>query len=202
MTNKCPAVGIYKSLEFCTGDTSLPGLRPEAFYIPKSLIVTFPTRISPKDEGATMESIGTLKGDFTLAADAYFRKIDILDTASNLTAASQGDPPSRTFLNSTTLKYAGNDAKAAGFCQMANTDDILYVVRQRDGSYRVVGNEEFRSDTKPGQDSGMNVTDASGTTLEVSVTDRGPAPFYVGKLKTEEGTIDCATGKIELTEGA
>lgn len=196
MNNNCASVDLYDSLEFCPGETTLPGLRPEAWGIAKRNILKFPKLPAPSDEGADMGKIATYDGDFALAADSVFFKIDILDTASNVTSASQGDRPSKTFLNSSTLKYAGNNEKAAGFARMANADDILYVVRQRDGKYRVIGNEAFQTNTNPGQDSGMAVTDASGTTLEISVTDICPAPFYVGKLKTAKGTIDCSTGEI------
>ena len=199
--NPCASVDIYKSLEFCKGETVLPGIRPEVWFIKKSQILGWPPLDKPSDEGATMESIATYKGDFMLPADVVFRQLDVLTTASNVTSASQGDPPSKTFLNSSTLKHAGNSAAATGFCRMANSDDLVFVFRQRDGKFRVIGNESFETNVNPSQDSGMAVTDASGTQLEVSVTDVCPAPFYVGKLPTEKGVIDCSTGKIAADDG-
>lgn len=195
--SKCQTLDIYESLEHCLGETVLPGLRQRAWGIPKKQILGWPTLPDPHDKDATMESIATLSGDFTLAADAKFFSIDILDTASNIKSESQGNIPSKTFLNTLTLKYAGNNAAAAGFCRLANSDDLVYIVQLRDGSFRVLGNEKFRTDTKPSQDSGMEVTDASGTQFEITVTDVAPAPFFVGKFKTAEGVMDCATGTIE-----
>ena len=197
MSVNCNAVNIYDSLIHCKGETVLPGLRDQAYGIPKSAIIKWPTLAKPTDDGATMESIATYKGEFTLAADAKWLKIDLIDTASNITSASQGDKPSKTFINSGTLKYAGNNEAATGFARMANTDDLIYVVQQRDGKFRVLGNRMFSTNTNPGQESGMAVTDASGTTLEISVTDVCPAPFYTGKLLTEDGVLDCATGELE-----
>lgn len=199
MPKNCIASNLYSSLEHCKGKTVLPGIR-DAWGIPKSQIVKYPTLPDLEDKDVTMETLAVYKGDFGLAADSKFFKIDILDSASNVTSASQGEKPSKTFVNSTTLKYAGNNEAAAGFARMANTDDLLYVVRQRDGKFRVIGNEMFETNTNPGQDSGMNVTDASGTTLEISVTDVCPTPFYVGKLVTEDGVIDCSTGEIEAAD--
>lgn len=196
MDKNCIAANLYESLQHCKGETVLPGIR-DAWGIPKSQITGYPTLPGLKDKDVTMETLAVLQGDFSLAADSRFFKIDILDTASNITAASQGEWPSKTFLVNSTLKYAGNNEAAAGFARMANADDLLYVVRQRDGKFRVIGNERFQTNTNPGQDSGMSVTDASGTTLEISVTDICPAPFYTGKLITTDGVIDCATGKIE-----
>lgn len=193
----CPTLDIYESLEHCLGDTVLPGLRPRAWGISKKLITKFPKLPAPSDEDATMAAIATLEGDFGIAADAAFFSIDILDIASNIKSESQGTVPSKTFLNTLTLKYAGNNAAATGFCRLANSDDLVYIIQQRDGSFRVLGNEKFRTDTKPSQDSGMEVTDASGTQFEITVTDVCPAPFYTGKFKTAEGIMNCATGEIE-----
>lgn len=193
----CPTLDIYESLEHCLGDTVLPGLRQRAWGIPKKQILKWPKLPAPSDEDATMASIATYADDFTLAADAAFFAVDILDTASNIKSESQGNLPSKTFLNTLTLKYAGNNAAATGFCRLANSDDLVYIIQQRDGSFRVLGNEKFRTDTKPSQDSGMEVTDASGTQLEITVTDVCPAPFYTGKFKTAEGIMNCATGEIE-----
>lgn len=198
--NPCTSVNLYKSLIHCKGEPVLPGLRPQAWAIPKSAINLWPTLPKPSDEGATMESIATYNGDFSLVADTQFICIDLLDTASNITSDSQGDELSKTFLNSCTLKYAGNNEAATGFARMANTDYLIYVVQQRDGKFRVIGNEMFNTDTKPKQESGMAVTDSSGTTLEISVTDLCPAPFYVGKLKTDKGILDCSTGKYEVED--
>lgn len=197
MANNCNTIDLYESLEFCKGRTTLPGLRGKVYFIPKSQIVGWPTLPEPDAEGMSMGKLAELKGDFALVADAVFHQIDILTTASNVTFASQGEMPSKTFVNNSTLKYAGNNEEAAGFARMANVDDLVYVVQQRDGKFRVLGNEEFDTDTKPSGDSGMQATDASGTTLEVSVTDKCPAPFYKGKLPTAAGILDCATGLIE-----
>ena len=46
-------------------------------------------------------------------------------------------------------------------------------------------------------DLGQAVTDACGTTLEISSTDLAPAPFYEGKLPLVGGLVlDCKTGEV------
>lgn len=201
-TNKCEEFDIYEDLDFCDGQTVLPGLVEEAYFIASRKVLKYPKRVSPSDAGATLDKIGTLDGSPTLAADSVFQKMDILGNASNLTSASQGETPSKTHLITLTLKSALSDAKSVGFCQLANADNLIYVVKMRAGGYRWIGNENFRTNTNPAQDSGMNVTDASGTTLEVTVTDISPAPYFVGELKTAAGTIDCSTGEIKAVPGA
>ena len=71
----------------------------------------------------------------------------------------------------------------------------MYLVQRRDGKFRVIGNEMFETDTKPKQDGGEGVTGEQGTSLEISVTDVCPAPYYPGKIETEDGDISGETGK-------
>lgn len=194
---ECTINNIYDDLKFCKGKTVLPGLRPKVYFIPKEQIAKWPKLPEVDAEGATMESIGSYDGDFTFNADAVAKRIDILTPASNVTSASQGEKPSKTFLNSSTLKYADNNAKAVGFARLANADDFVYFIQQRDGKWRVLGNEMYETNTNPSQDSGMAETDASGTTLEISVTDVCPAPYFTGKILTSDGTLDCATNTFE-----
>lgn len=198
----CNASDLYESLRHCKGETVLPGLRPVLLGISKSQILGYPKLPKPSDEGATMESIATLDGTFALAADAAFHHVDILTTASNIKSESQGETPSKTFVNTLAFKYAGNNAAAAGYARLANSDDMLYICRMRDGNYRVLGNESFETDVKVTQESGQSVTDASGTSMEATCTDVCPSPFFAGKIKTDKGILDCATGEYEAEVGA
>lgn len=54
----------------------------------------------------------------------------------------------------------------------------------------------FSTNVKPTQESGAKETDASGTTLNIEVTDVVPAPFYKGLIPTDEGDIDASTGEL------
>lgn len=197
MDKDCAIADLYESLKHCKGETVLPGLRPELLGISKSQITSYPKLPKPSDEGATMESIASYDGTFGLAADAAFHHVDILTTASSLKTETQGEYPSKTFINTLAFKYAGNNEKASGYARLANSDDMLYIARMRDGKYRVIGNDSFETEVKVTQESGQSVTDASGTSMEVTATDICPAPFFTGKIKTDKGMLDCATGEYE-----
>lgn len=192
--NPCASTALYESLMHCKGATVLPGLRPHIFYIPKRDIVTFPTPPNTVPSGGTMGDLATISEDFVLAADAKWKKIDIVASASNVNSESQGEAPSKTFNNTGVFKYPGNNAEAAAFCRQANADDLVYLWPQRDGQYRVLGNPMFETNTAPAQESGSSETDASGTTINVAVTDIMPSPFYTGKIETEDGNISGADG--------
>ena len=54
----------------------------------------------------------------------------------------------------------------------------------------------FSTNVKPTQESGAKETDASGTTLNIEVSDVAPAPFYKGLIPTDDGDIDASTGEL------
>ena len=185
---------IYSSLRYCNGKPSLPGIKKAVYFISADEIVKWP-KLPDIDDAASMADIAVLVGDFGLAADAKWKRIDVLTTDSDISSESQSDAPSKTFLNKVNLKHAGRNEEATGFCRLANSDNLIYLVEQRDGGFRVVGNNMFETNTKPSQASGAKETDTSGTTIAVEVTDVCPAPFYKGKIETEDGDIDASTGE-------
>ena len=78
------------------------------------------------------------------------------------------------------------------FDEQANNDDMVYIVQQKDGKFRVLGNEMYQTDTTFDQKLGGAATDEMGTTFTVSVTDVCPAPFYIGEIVTADGIINAA----------
>lgn len=189
----CNAIDLYESLDFCDGKTVLPGIRPKVFFQKKSNIVTWP-KLPDLEDAKSMGSLATYAGNFVLAADKKWLTLKSLSTKSNVTSEVQGEKPSRTTLNKCTLKHPGTEEEAAGFCRQATADDLVYLVQQRNGKFRVMGCEEFETDTKPAQALGEGITGEAGTTLEIEATDLCPAPFYPGKIETEDGDISGADG--------
>lgn len=196
---KCNTSNLYESLRFCDGITVTPGIRRRAYVISQDDIVKYPELPKLSDENVKMSELATYIGDFVLGADKVFKVIYLDDSSSNVTSESQGEKPSKTFLNKATFKHFGKGEEATGFARLANNSNLLFIYQERDGAMRVLGNKMFSTNVKPSQESGAKETDASGTTFNVEVTDLTPAPFYKGIIKTDEGDIDASTG--ELVEG-
>ena len=188
MATECSNAALYSSLGFCKGKPLLPGIRTRVYYIPKSDIVKFPTLTDKATEN--MASLATYTGSFELEAEKKWKYIDLIDNKGKIESESQGDFPARTFINKITLVHPETDEEATGFARQANAVDFVYLVQTRNGKFRVLGNESFRTDTKPKQDSGEGVSGDFGTTIDIEVTDVCPAPFYTGEIATDEGTIN------------
>ena len=188
MATECSNAALYSSLGFCKGKPLLPGIRTRVYYIPKSDIVKFP--VLPETATENMASLATYTGSFEIAAEKKWKYIDLVDNKGKIESESQGDFPARTFINKISLLHPETNEEATGFARQANADDFVYLVQLRNGKFRVLGNESFRTDTKPKQDSGEGVSGDFGTTIEIEVTDVCPAPYYTGEIVTDEGTIN------------
>lgn len=196
---KCTNIGLYESLTYCKGETILPGVRPKIYSIAKRDIVTWPTLPAVgSEEATTADQLSSYKGNFTLASDKKWVEIEVLDNTGEITWETQGDKPCRTFLNKFTINHPRIDESAAAFQRQALSDDMVYLVQQRDGKFRVLGNEMFETDTKPKGSSGKEATSAGdmGSQFEIEVTDVAPAPFYPGEIETAEGKISGADGSV------
>lgn len=177
-----------QALEWCEGAVNLPGIRREVYTIPKRDIVQWPTRKTTYT--TEMSEIATLTGSFVLAETKKWQVINVLVDKSPVTSESQGTKPSKSFLNKATFVHPGVEEEAAAFCALANNDDYVYIVQTKPGKYRVIGNDMYQTETNPSQNLGAEATGEMGTTLEVSVTDSIPSPFYVGQIETVNGIIN------------
>lgn len=180
---------LQKSLKWCEGTPELPGIRRRLYYIAKSLIVKFPDL--PRDDmGRPTSSV--LVGDFTLAADATWKYIDILPDKSTLTSEPQGELPSQTQLDKLVAVHPGVGPEASEAAASINNCDNVFVVPDMKGNYRVVGSDKWTTKSTVSQDLGQGATGTTSTTINAEATNEVPAPFYKGKLETEDGEIDCS----------
>lgn len=195
MSKNCTTdVDLYENIGFCVGQASLPGMRPHFYYIRRDDIITF-----PKIQGTAaskMEDVVVIKTNFVLAADKKWKKAELIEGESEPSCDGQGSEGSRSFLNRVNLVLPGTEKKVSSFISLLNNDDVVIAYPQRGGAIRLIGNEMFRVQFELGQSAGKQVTDSAQTTINASVTDINPAPFYEGVLETEDGNIDGKTDTL------
>lgn len=193
----CNQQDLYESLNYCAGQESFPGIQGKIYFIPKRSIVNWPKLPSVNDLATSdsIERIAIYEGNFVLAADKKFREMDVVMEESPVSCESQGETPSKSFLNKATIKLYSTEEDATAFARMANNDDLVFIILQKNGKARVIGSKMFPTSIRPKQDLGATATDKAGSILEIEATDKCPAPFYVGKIELEDGDIDGATGE-------
>lgn len=175
-------LNIQKSLGWCQGTPVLPGVRRRLYYISKAEILEWPTL--PRDENGRATS-AELTGNFRLNADSKWKYIDHLPEKSQLTSEAQGEVPSQTQLNKLTIVHPGVGAEASAAAAYIN--DNVYLVQDMSDKWRVVGCERWQTKSTVAQDLGQGPTGTASTTISVEATDETPAPFYKGKIETEDG---------------
>ena len=190
---------IYEDLEKCPGQKKLPGIRDYVYSVSKRDIVTYP---SAPDAPASLKEAAVAKGDYLLAADKYFTKVGIVKDDGQLQVENQGTDGCKTFKNTLTFGIPGTEEEATGYIDQMNNDEMIYLFFQRNGKARIIGSEDFSPELSLKQDTGKTATDANTTTVEAVVTDLHPAPFYTGKIHTQDGDIDGATGKLVTASSA
>lgn len=181
--NNCPS--LQKSLAWCEGMPSHPGIRRRVYFVNKNLIVAYPKL--PRDEFGRPTS-AILEGNFELQADAYWQYLDVNIDKSTVTSEPQGEAPSQTQLNKATFFHNGIDEEATAAAGWLNNSDNVYIYEDMPGKFRVLGNDRYRTKTTVNQDQGQG-TNAAGTTIQVEVTDEVAPPFYYGTIETEDGTV-------------
>lgn len=162
----------------------LPGVRRRLYYISKAEILEWPTL--PRDENGRATS-AELTGNFRLNADSKWKYIDHLPEKSQLTSEAQGEVPSQTQLNKLTIVHPGVGAEASAAAAYINNNDNVYLVQDMSDKWRVVGCERWQTKSTVAQDLGQGPTGTASTTISVEATDETPAPFYKGKIETEDG---------------
>ena len=178
----CP--NLQQSLGWCDGKPNLPGIRRRLYYLAKSFILAWPTR--QKDESGRYTS-AEYTGDFTLAADSKWKFIDVIVDKSGLTSEAQGEQPSQTQLNKLVAVHPGTGKEATAAAAYLNNCDNVFLIQDMEGNWRVLGSELFQSKTTVSQDLGQGATGTASTTINVEASDVTPAPFYSGKVDTEDG---------------
>lgn len=195
--NPCATGAPFDSLRFCAGNRVIPGIRPAVYYIEKQAILKWPMLPTPQSDGVTLAKLATYDGNFTLQADKKWKRIDLSTNKGNVEWETQGERPSCTFLNKLTASHPGTAEEAAGFCSLSQNADLVFLVQQRDGKFRVLGNEMFETIVKPKGSLGEGTSTNASTDIEIEATDIVPAPFYPGEIDTEDdGKISGKDGKL------
>ncbi len=189
---------LYDNVDFCPGEVSLPGVRNHAYFIRKSDIVSWPKL--PRNGAKTLEEVAVYTGNFGLAADVKWNRIDLVPNESEPKSEQAGSYGSYHFTNSISLVLPGTAEKVTGLITELNNDDVVILVPQRDGKVRVFGSEAFTVEIKPSQAWGKGSGDANTTTIEVTCEDMAATPFYPGEIDTNDGIIDGSTDNIKTTE--
>jgi len=195
----CTDLDLYEDVDFCPGDSSTPGTRNHFYFTKKGKCQSIP---KPKGYNATkMEEVAVISDNITLQENETWKKVVLVPLEAEVTTQSQGSYGSKTFQNKVILVLPGSAKKNTGLIAMLNNDDVLISVPMANGQHRLFGNADYQTQVQLSQAQGKTTTDPNTTTIEVTVDDRFPAPYYEGTLLTEEGTISGINDELVTAGG-
>lgn len=188
------------NLEWPDGRANPSGIKPIAYMVRKSEIISYPT--IPTDASTAAELV-TYDGDFTLKAAAKFITIYSTQGKGKVEWEPTGEKDCKGFLNKATLSYPDIDdnAKAVAL-QTANSNVVCIIPHYVSGGgirYVVLGSENFDGTITPKGTSGDSFGSAKGLTIEIEAPDFLPLPVYTGLIPTDTGTLNCETGVFTPT---
>lgn len=171
------ALGVFNwgALNFTPGAANVPGTQQIGYFIPKADITTWP---------AIDDATNTIATDFTLAVGKFWIPFYGTQEKGKVDFEPQGEVDNESFLNKASWFHPGQKAEALAFAAQAVQDDLVYALIETDGTIRIVGDEKFKTITKPTGTTGDARSSAKGMTLEISCIGIKPAPIYTGTLPT------------------
>jgi len=179
---------IYEDVPFCLGEKSIPGLKKYLFIASKRDITKWPSWPDLKT-AQSLEELAALKGNFQLAADKFFIKVELVPKENDIVTESQGTWPGKTFKNTVTVVCPGTEQKVTGLINALLNDEIVALVPQANGRCRCIGSETFSPELTVGQNTGKAETDSSQTPITIEGSDYVSAPFYDGEILTSDGVF-------------
>ena len=184
---------LITSLDWCEGAPSLAGIRRRAYIAPKRSIVKMP--VLPKDKNGRVTD-STYVGDFMLKADAKWAYVEFNPDQSQHTSEAENEIPSQLQKNKLVLVCPGAGPKETKLVAEINNNNCIVVWQDMNGRWRVTGSNLYHNKCSAAQDNGQGPTGTVSTTITVEAHDYIPSPFYVGKLDTEDGEVDCASEDV------
>lgn len=198
-TSACTENDLYEDVNFCPGDRSTPGTRNHFYFVKKSKCQSIP---KPKGYTASsMDEVAVISDNIVLQENETWKKVALVPLETEVTNQSQGSYGSKTFQNKVILVLPGSAKKNTGLIAMLNNDDVLISVPMANGQHRLFGNSDYQTQVALSQAQGKTPTDPNTTTIEVTVDDQFPAPYYEGTLLTEEGTISGINDELVTAGG-
>lgn len=182
------------SLDFQVGRVNPSGISPLAYFIAKSDITSWPTKVDSLDEAASLDKFANLTGDFVLKTGAKWLSIYCTQGKGKCTFEPFGETDSKMFNNKAELFFPELDDNARAFATAAVNGDFVFII-PTPGSvakYHVIGDKYNRSTVEPNGDFGDAAGSAKGLTIAITCPCTHALPRYTGDLVLEGGTLDCS----------
>ena len=170
-----------------TDGQNMGGIAQVVYYAPWADVETWPTKPSSP---ADIEANGTLTGDVVMSAGKKMYEIYITDDTGEFEIETVGEMDGKSFVTHLRLFNPGLKKKLLGFINWAKNENLVFIVKDNDGQYYLMGD-----DTRAAIYNGA--PDSAGTSRETAGR-RGVSMEFTYKT----ANVYTYTGNIPLTEAS
>lgn len=131
-----------------------------------------------------LDDANVLEGNFAmLSGKKFFSGYLTLDTGE-VVDEDQGEVDGMSYKHIFNLFHPGMKARLLGFMTKTNNTELVFIVPDAEGLYRVVGSEQYPASRQAGEGgtTGKVAADRKGAGLSFYSYGNGPAPIYGGTI--------------------
>jgi len=142
-------------------------------------IATFPTLDQPGDGGATFSTLVTYDAAITMKTGKQFFEIYCTLEEGELKSTVAGARDGKGKENMMEISFPGNDAAFLGFEAYALNRDFIFIVKEKNGTLRVLGSLEDPAYLDSGEGtSGKKIADSRKHVLTFKASGATAPPIY------------------------
>jgi len=163
-----------------SGQDNTAGLMTEFYFAKLDDIDTFPTPIA---DPTTPEEKMTISEDFVMKDGKGFHKGYMTWGRGGVSWSLQGPMDGKSFTHNFEFYKPGADKESLAFLSLAKNENLVFIVKDKDGNFRVVGSEGIpaKMDSVDGG-TGQSGEDDKGDTITFVSEGANPPYFYEGSV--------------------
>jgi len=175
-------------IDYVSGQDNTGGLTQTFYFAKAEDIDSWPT-IATKSTATDYDELMKYQGDFTMKAGKRFYKGYLTWGTGELKWDAQGGMDGKSFKQSLEISRPGCDEKALAFLDMVKNANLVFIVLDKDGNYRVLGSEFLAA----------KLESSAGTTGKTGEDSKADVMTFVSELASPPRFYD---GTIPLTEAS
>lgn len=162
---------------------NMGGVRNTFYYALADDVKTWPALpANPTD----LDDACVLTGNFAMDSGKQFFTGYMTPYSGEVKDEEQGDTDGMSFKHIFNLFHPGMKAQLLGFMTKTNNANLVFIVADAEGTYRVIGSEAYpaRKQAGEGGGTGKATADRKGAGLSFYSFGNTPAPIYEGTIPT------------------
>lgn len=166
------------SVTYAKGRYNPAGITKVYWALPEDIAI-FPVLKTPDDADATLSSLVTYATAIIMKAGKKFQEIYCTLEEGELKSTFAGNRDGKGKENMLEISFPGNDADFLGFEAYAANRDFIFLVKEKNGKYRVLGSLEDAAYLESGDaTSGKKIADGRKNVLTFKASGPTAPPIY------------------------